>query len=63
MKICAVERDGALKSKTIVDDAWMATEDLIVGDFNGDKPPDIVASGRSTHNVKIYWNDAKRRTP
>ena len=58
--IYAVDRDGALKSKTIVDDGGMATEDLIVGDFNGDKLPDIVASGRSTRNIKIYWNETKR---
>jgi hypothetical protein len=61
--IYAVDRDGALKSRTIVDDGGMATEDLIVGDFNGDKQPDIVASGRSTHNIKIYWNETKRRNP
>jgi hypothetical protein len=61
--IYVVDRDGALKSKTVVDDGGMATEDLIVGDFNGDKQPDIVASGRSTRNIKIYWNETKRRTP
>jgi hypothetical protein len=58
--IYTVDRDGVLKSKTMVDDGGMATEDLIVGDFNGDKRPDIVASGRSTRNVKIYWNETKR---
>ena len=41
----------------MVDDAGMACEDLIVGDFNGDKKPDIVASGRATRNIKIYWNE------
>ena len=61
--IYALERDGALRSKTMVDDGGMATEDLIVGDFNADKLPDIVASGRSTRNIKIYWNETKRRTP
>ena len=61
--IYVVDREGALKSKTIVDDGGMATEDLIVGDFNGDKLPDIVASGRSTHNIKIYWNETKPRHP
>ena len=60
LAIYAVDRDGALKSRTIVDDGGMATEDLIVGDFNGDKLPDIVGSGRSTRNVKIYWNETKR---
>ena len=41
-----VDGEGALKSKEQVDGTGMATEDLIVGDFNGDKKPDIVASGR-----------------
>jgi hypothetical protein len=59
LAVYAVDREGALKSKTIVDDGGMATEDLIVGDFNGDKRPDIVASGRSTRNIKIYWNETK----
>jgi hypothetical protein len=52
-----VDREGVLKSKEFVDDTGMACEDLIVGDFNGDKKPDIVASGRATRNVKIYWNE------
>jgi aldos-2-ulose dehydratase/isomerase family protein/VCBS repeat protein len=60
--IYVVDREGALKSKTMVDDGGMATEDLIVGDFNGDKQPDIVASGRSTRNIKIYWNETKKGT-
>ncbi len=46
----------------MVDEGGMDTEDLIVGDFNGDKLPDIVASGRATRNVKIYWNETKRDT-
>ena len=25
-------------------------------DLNGDGRPDIVAAGRATHNLKIYWN-------
>jgi hypothetical protein len=60
--IYAVDRNGALKSKTMVDEGGMATEDLAVADLNGDKRPDIVASGRATRNVKIYWNEtaAKR---
>ncbi|HKG68984.1 MAG TPA: VCBS repeat-containing protein [Segetibacter sp.] len=36
----------------------MACEDLQVMDLNKDGKPDIVASGRSTHNLKIYWNVA-----
>jgi hypothetical protein len=30
-----------------------------VADLNGDGRPDLVAVGRATHNVKIYWNEHK----
>jgi hypothetical protein len=56
-----VDREGVLKTKTMIDDGGIATEDLIVGDFNGDTRPDIVASGRATRNIKIYWNESKRQ--
>jgi hypothetical protein len=59
--VYAVDRSGALKSKTVIDDGGMATEDLVVGDLNGDKRPDIVASGRATRNVKIYWNETRAK--
>ncbi len=39
-----------------VDKNGMACEDLQVLDMNGDGKPDIVASGRATKNLKIYWN-------
>jgi FG-GAP-like repeat len=60
LAIYSVNGDGALTSKTMVDSGGMDTEDLIVGDFNGDGLPDIVASGRATRNVKIYWNETKK---
>jgi hypothetical protein len=59
--VYTVDREGALRSKVVVDEGGMATEDLAVADLNGDKRPDIVASGRSTRNVKIYWNETPRR--
>ena len=40
----------------IIDSGGMATEDLTIADLNQDGRPDIVAAGRATHNVKIYWN-------
>jgi len=43
----------------MIDDGGMATEDLVVADLNGDKQPDIIASGRATRNVKIYWNETR----
>lgn len=43
-----------------VDDNGMACEDLKVVDLNGDSFLDIVAAGRATKNVKIYWNQGKK---
>ncbi|MEO5995340.1 MAG: VCBS repeat-containing protein [Chitinophagaceae bacterium] len=39
-----------------IDENGMACEDLQVMDLNGDGKPDIIASGRATKNLKIYWN-------
>lgn len=39
-----------------IDDNGMACEDLQVADLNGDGKPEIIAAGRATHNLKIYWN-------
>ena len=46
-------------SRQIVDPGSVAVEDLAAGDLNGDGRTDIVAVGRATHNVKIYWNGTK----
>jgi hypothetical protein len=42
-----------------IDENGMACEDLQVADLDGDGKKDIVASGRSTHNLKIYWNKTR----
>lgn len=39
-----------------IDDGGMACEDLTAGDLNGDGRPDIVAAGRGTKNLRIYFN-------
>lgn len=44
--------------KAVIDDGGMAAEDLAVADLNGDGRPDIVAVGRATGNIKIYWNES-----
>jgi hypothetical protein len=46
-------------ARVMIDAGGMATEDLTVADLDADGRPDIVASGRRTANVRIYWN----RTP
>jgi hypothetical protein len=45
---------------TLVDDNGMACEDLCLADLNGDGKPDIIAAGRATKNVKIYFNESAR---
>jgi len=41
---------------TLVDDNGMACEDLCLADLNGDGQLDIIAAGRATKNVKVYFN-------
>lgn len=43
-----------------IDENGMACEDLQVMDLDGDGKPDIVASGRTTKNLKIYWNKTQK---
>jgi hypothetical protein len=48
-------------TKSMVDDGGMAAEDLAAADLNGDGRPEIIAVGRATANVKIYWNEGRFR--
>ena len=38
----------------------IACEDLAAVDLDGDGDLDIIASGRSTHNLVVYWNQKKK---
>ena len=49
-------RDGGEWKSDWVDDGGMACEDLRIADLDADGRLDIVAAGRSTKNLKIYWN-------
>lgn len=46
--------------RTLVDPAGVAVEDLAAADLDGDGLQDIVAVGRATKNVRIYWNTSPR---
>jgi hypothetical protein len=57
--IAILKRDGEGKwNRTVrVDEAQMSPEDLVTGDLNGDGKPEVIACGRATQNVRIYWNE------
>jgi hypothetical protein len=50
------KEDGSGWKKSLLDDNTMACEDLAYADLDGDKDMEIIAAGRRTKNVKIYWN-------
>lgn len=52
---------GSSWKSDVINDNTMACEDLKVADLDGDGRPDIVASGRSTHNLVIYWNKTRMK--
>ena len=52
----AIASDAVNWRKQSVDPGGVAIEDLAVGDLNGDGRLDVVAVGRATKNVRIYWN-------
>ncbi|MBE7503444.1 MAG: VCBS repeat-containing protein [Verrucomicrobiales bacterium] len=47
---------GAVWKSFPVDENQMACEDLCLADLDGDGRLDIVASGRATRNLKVYFN-------
>ena len=50
------DQEGSAWEKFVIDDNTMACEDLKVADLDADGKPDIIAAGRATNNLKIYWN-------
>jgi hypothetical protein len=59
VKLFIPDKDGKNWTQQMIDDKGMACEDLAVADLNGDGKPDLIAAGRATHNLKIYWNETK----
>jgi hypothetical protein len=57
----AVDDAGTKWARQIIEDGGVAVEDLSVADLDGDGQSDLVAVGRQTHNIRIYWNEGVRR--
>ncbi len=55
IKIYSQESPGNWRDYWI-DDNGIACEDLQLADLDGDGKKDIIAAGRASHNLKIYWN-------
>lgn len=51
----ATDSQGTRWKSHWVDKNGMACEDLKVADLNGDGKMDIIAAGRDSNNLKIYW--------
>jgi hypothetical protein len=51
-----IDETGRGWQRTLLDEGGVAVEDLSAADLDGDGRVDIVAVGRQTRNVKIYWN-------
>jgi len=52
-----LDNEGKNWRESLLDDNTMACEDLCLVDLNGDGKLDLVAAGRATKNVKIYFNE------
>ena len=55
----AADATGTKWDKFELDPGGVAVEDLAVADLDADGKPDIVAVGRQTKNVRVYWNQGK----
>ena len=54
-----IDDKGEKWRRQIVDNGGVAVEDLVAADLNGDGKIDIIAVGRQTGNLRVYWNKGK----
>lgn len=56
IKLFVSDKEGKNWKDFTIDDNVTACEDLQVADLDGDGDLDIIASGRASNNLIIYWN-------
>jgi hypothetical protein len=56
----ALDGNGTQWARRLIDPGGVAVEDLAAADLNGDGKIDMVAVGRQTGNVRIYWNEGAK---
>ena len=55
-----LDETGTKWQRQLIDPGGVAIEDLAAADLDGDGAIDIVAVGRATQNVRIYWNETRK---
>jgi hypothetical protein len=55
----ATDATGSQWTRHIIDEGGIAVEDLAAADLNNDGRIHIVAVGRQTGNVRIFWNEGR----
>lgn len=56
-----LDATGTKWQRHVIDPGGVAIEDLSAADLNADGKTDIVAVGRATKNVRIYWNESNTK--
>jgi hypothetical protein len=56
----SLDEKGTKWARHDVDPGGVAVEDLTAADLNGDGRIDLIAVGRKTKNVRVYWNEGKK---
>ena len=59
IRLYVPNEDGSQWTKHTIDDNQMACEDLRLADLDGDGQLEIIAAGRATNNLIVYWNDSQ----